>query len=79
MIFLPLKRRIHKMAHQYTIDTPHGDVHLTTEHHHSIFDSMEDFLRHHKSTIDIALGLVSTGVTAYGVYLQHGRRGPKLK
>lgn len=56
------------MSHVYNVQTPHGNVDLTTPHHHEDFDSLEDFIYHHKKTIETALGiagLVINGVTAY--------------
>ena len=67
------------MAHEYTVTTPHGDVNLTTEHHHSKFRSIDDFLTHHQSAIGNAIGVTSLAVNVLGVYLSHGRRGAKIK
>jgi hypothetical protein len=67
------------MAHEYTVATPHGDVNLTTEHHHSKFRSIEDFLKHHHDAIADAIGVTSLAVSALGVFLSHGRRGAKIK
>jgi hypothetical protein len=35
----------------YTLSGPNGTVTLKTDQHHSIFDSIEDFLKHHEKTI----------------------------
>ncbi|QXJ22779.1 hypothetical protein AGRA3207_003838 [Actinomadura graeca] len=66
------------MAHEYTVVTPHGDVHLTTENHHSAFGSIHDFLEHHKTEISAAVGVTSVGLQILSLYLSHGRRGPRL-
>jgi len=76
--------RLHEMSsqeklYQYTVTTPHGDVHLTTPHHHSVFDSIEEFLKAHHDTIADAVGVATLVVTTLGVYLSHGRGGQKLK
>ncbi|MFE7487127.1 hypothetical protein ACFVVU_18440 [Kitasatospora sp. NPDC057965] len=67
------------MAYQYTIVTPHGDVHLETENHHGLFASIEDFLEHHKETITAALSVGTLAVTSLGVYLSHYRAGQQLR
>ena len=67
------------MQHDYTVTTPHGDVHLKTDKHHSKFDSIEDFLRAHEAFISSALNGARLAVSGLGLYLQHGRRGPRLK
>lgn len=67
------------MSHEYTVTTPHGDVNLTTHKHHSNFDSIEDFLRAHQTFISNALNGVQVAVNGLGLYLQHGRRGPRIK
>lgn len=67
------------MPHQYTVTTPQGDVHLTTERHHSTFSSIEAFLKHHHDAIATALQVTTVAIGALGVYLSHGRSGPKLK
>jgi hypothetical protein len=65
--------------HKYTVVTPHGDVNLTTPHHHSKFESHEAFLRAHQATITTALGLSTLALTGIGLYLSHGRGGAKLR
>jgi len=65
--------------YQYTVTSPHGDVNLTTPYHHSGFDSIEDFLKHHHETIASALGVATLALTGLSVYLSHGRGGQKLK
>jgi len=67
------------MLHEYTVTTPHGDVPLKTNRHHSEFGSVEDFLRAHQATISQALNGARLAVDSLGLYLQHGRRGPRLK
>jgi hypothetical protein len=65
--------------HQYTVTTPHGDVDLSTPSHHTGFDSIEDFLRHHQPTIASACNVSSLAISGLGLYLSHGRGGSKLK
>jgi hypothetical protein len=60
------------MAHEYTIETPHGDATLTTEHHHSKFRTVEDFIAHHRDVIANALHVASTAILA-GVSVYYGR------
>jgi len=67
------------MPHDYTVTTPHGDVPLKTHKHHSEFNSIEDFLRAHETAISQMLGGAQLAVSSLGLYLQHGRRGPRLK
>ncbi|MFF8769289.1 hypothetical protein [Kitasatospora sp. NPDC015120] len=67
------------MAYQYTVVTPHGDVHLDTDHHHTAFDTIEDFLEHHKQTIAAAVSVGTLAVTGLGVYLSHFRGGARLR
>jgi hypothetical protein len=64
--------------HKYTVTTPHGDVNLTTSSHHSDHDTIEDFLTAHKGKVAAALGLGSLALQGLGLYLSHGRSGPKL-
>lgn len=65
--------------HKYTVTTPHGDVNLTTKHHHTSYTNIESFLETHKAAVATALGVTSLAVSALGLYLTHGRGGPKLK
>jgi len=67
------------MSHKYTVTTPHGDVNLTTEHHHSAFSSIEEFLKAHQSAVAGTLGVASLAVQGLGLYLSHGRGGSRLK
>ncbi|MFJ8431535.1 hypothetical protein ACIQ9P_09550 [Kitasatospora sp. NPDC094019] len=67
------------MAHQYTVVTPHGDVHLETEYHHSAFDNIEAFLTHHKETIAAAVGVVTLAVSTLDLYHSHYRAGARLR
>jgi hypothetical protein len=67
------------MQHEYTVTTPLGDVPLTTNKHHSHFDSIEDFLKAHQTVISNFLGGAHLAVNALGLYLQHGRRGARIK
>ena len=67
------------MPHDYTVTTPHGDVPLTTDKHHSSFDSIEDFLRAHQAIISNAVEGAHLAISSLGLYLQHGRRGPRIK
>ena len=67
------------MAHEYTVTTPHGDVHLTTQKHHLTFASVEEFLKAHQTTISNALDGAHVAVNVLGLYLQHGRRGNRIK
>ena len=64
--------------HKYTVTTPHGDVNLTTQSHHSMYDTIEEFLEAHKRSVATALGLPSIALTGLGVYLSHGRGGKKI-
>jgi hypothetical protein len=65
--------------HKYTVTTPHGDVNLSTDSHHSAFADIEAFLKAHQPTVASALGLSTLAVSALGLYLNHGRSGPKLR
>ena len=65
--------------YQYTVTTPHGDVNLSTSSHHSEFDSIEEFLRHHKQTISTAYNVTNLAISGLGLYLSHGRAGARLK
>lgn len=67
------------MTHPYTVATPHGDVHLNSEHHHSAFASIEDFLEHHKTAIMAALGTAGLSVASCNLYMSHFRAGTRLK
>ncbi|MFJ4094875.1 hypothetical protein ACIPYS_25085 [Kitasatospora sp. NPDC089913] len=67
------------MAYQYTVVTPHGDVHLDSEHHHSAFDTIEDFLKHHKETLTTAVGVATLAVNALGLYHSYNRAGARLR
>ena len=67
------------MAYEYTVTTPHGDVNLTTEHHHGRFQSVEEFLRAHEKSISQAVNVGQLAVSALGLFLMHGRRGARLK
>ena len=74
------------MAYPYTVVTPHGDVHINSEHHHSAFASIDDFLKHNKTevmaglaTLGVALGSASLAVASWGLYLSHYRNGGRLK
>ncbi len=66
------------MSHQYTIATRHGDVNLTTDRHHSTFDTVHEFYKHHHDVIADALNLASIVLTGMQLYLSHGRRGSRL-
>lgn len=65
--------------YKYTVATPHGDVNLSTDDHHSGFRSIEDFLKHHHPAIATAVGVASLAINTLGLYLNHGRGGAKLK
>jgi hypothetical protein len=65
--------------HKYTIVTPHGDVNLTTQEHHTTYETIELWLKAHQATVASALGLASLAVGSLGVYLTHGRGGPKIR
>lgn len=67
------------MAHEYTVVTPHGDVHLTTQHHHSMFSSIHDFLEAHKTEIQDAIAIGGLLVGSCNLYMSHFRRGPRLQ
>ncbi len=64
---------------KYTVTTPHGDVNLTTPHDHLDFASIEAFLKEHQATISSAVGVTSVAIGTLGLYLSHGRGGPKLR
>jgi len=65
--------------HEYTVTTPHGDVNLSTDSHHSAFPDIEAFLKAHHSSVATALGLASLALNTLGLYLNHGRSGPRLR
>ncbi len=65
--------------HDYTVVTSHGDVHLSTDNHHSLYDSIEEFLAAHKATIAAACQVSGVTISLIGLYLSHGRAGKKLK
>ncbi|MFE2111123.1 hypothetical protein ACFXAF_35395 [Kitasatospora sp. NPDC059463] len=67
------------MAYQYTVVTPHGDVHLDTDRHHSTFDTIEDFLEHHKQTVAAAVSIGTLAAHGLGLYLEHFRGGARLR
>ncbi|MEV0191544.1 hypothetical protein AB0I39_23780 [Kitasatospora purpeofusca] len=67
------------MAHQYTFVTPHGDVHVDSEHHHSAFDTIEDFMKHHKESVAAAVGVANLAIGALGLYHSHYRAGARLR
>jgi len=64
---------------EYTVTTPHGDVNLTTPHHHASFPSVDAFLKHHSSEIGNAIGVATLAAEVLGLYLSHGRGGKRLK
>lgn len=53
----------------YTITSPHGEVTLKTNEHHNLFDSIEEFLDHHKNTISVLLGVAGVSLSGVNVYL----------
>lgn len=65
--------------HHYTIVTSHGDVHLTTHSHHDDHQSLEDWIKAHKETIDTALKVAGFLVQVISVFVGHNRSGKKLK
>lgn len=67
------------MSYQYSVGTPHGDVDITTPHHHSAFASLEDFLNHHHNLIAEALSVATLSVSSMSLYLSHGRKGARLR
>ncbi|MFB7376394.1 hypothetical protein ACFC26_33000 [Kitasatospora purpeofusca] len=67
------------MAYQYTVVTPFGDVHLESEHHHTAFDTIEDFLTHHEKTVAAAVGVATLAIHALGLYNSHYRGGTRLR
>lgn len=62
-------------TYKYTFETEHGDVNVTTPHHHSIFGSIEEFIRHHQAVIQDALGVAELVLAAVVVHRGHGRGG----
>ena len=61
--------------HDYTLSGPNGTVTLTTTQHHSFFDSIEDFLKHHEKTIQTLYYGASVALGALTVH----HAGKKLK
>lgn len=63
------QRMSHDALHEYLINHPDGDIRLQTDSHHTMFDSIEDFLHHHHDVISEALGVATLAVSTVGVVL----------
>lgn len=63
-------------SYGYTIVTSKGDYNLTTPNHHSSYRSVEDWIKAHQATIDLAFRM---GTTVVEVYLSHKRAGQRIK
>jgi hypothetical protein len=60
---------------EYTLEGPHGTVTLRTNKHHNLFDTIEDFLKHHDKTIQSLYYGASVILGSLSVY----HAGKKLK
>jgi len=52
----------------YTLTGPSGTVTLKTTQHHSLFDSIEDFLKHHEKSIQALYYGASIALSALTVH-----------
>jgi hypothetical protein len=60
---------------EYRLNGPQGTVTLRTREHHNLFDSIEDFLKHHEKTIQTLYYGATVALSSLTVY--HGSK--KLK
>ena len=63
------------MAHEYEVDTSAGKVVIRTNRHHSIYDTIHQWVHAHMADISALTGVSSVGLMVYSIF--HG--GKRLK
>jgi len=66
-------------VHQYTVTTPQGDVSFQTNKHHSVFSSIEEFLRAHHETIATILGVSRIALQGVSLYIHINGRKERVR
>ncbi|HEX7929773.1 MAG TPA: hypothetical protein VF470_02545 [Sphingomicrobium sp.] len=63
------------MSHEYQVETSAGNVRLRTTRHHSVYQSIHQWIHDHAEDIAAAVGVSSVGLQIYSIF--HG--GRKIK